>query len=220
LDSLIRSAQAGEQQALDELARRLQPTAVRWALPLLGNREDAQDVAQDALLRLFANLDRFETGRSPWPWLRRIVRNAAVDLLRVRRRRETPFSVLVTDDDDCGLDPVDRAVEPGEDRIDRRRLQRLVRAAVRDLPTHQREAIELREFQGLAYRAIAERLDIPIGTVMSRLFAARRRLADRVTARRQAARTVRARRLGAVRAISSGRAEDHPAPLVAEAVSA
>ena len=85
---LVRAAQAGEAPARDELARRMRPMALHWSMRLLGDAEDAQDVAQEALLRLFVHFDRFDTARPPWPWLRRIVTNAAVDTIRSRRRRE------------------------------------------------------------------------------------------------------------------------------------
>lgn len=196
---LVRAAQAGDAPARDELARRMGPMALHWSMRLLGNAEDAQDVAQESLMRLFVHLDRFDTARSPWPWLRRIVTNAAVDTIRSRRRRELPWSSVAREEDDRPLDPVDPTVEPSEDRVDRRRRARLVRAAVRELPSHHRQTIELREFGGLSYRQIAERLDIPVGTVMSRLHAARRRLAELVAAHREAGGSARARRAGTAR---------------------
>lgn len=184
---LIRRAKGGEAAALDELADRLQPVALRWSMKLLRNRADAEDATQDALLRWFATLERFECGRSPWPWLRRIVTNAAIDVLRRRGRRETAWSSLVKDGEEDHFDPVDPGRETAEERLDRRRSQELLRRAVRDLPAHHRLVIELREFEGLSYREIADRAEIPLGTVMSRLHAARRRLAELVTVRRREA---------------------------------
>ncbi len=84
---LVVQARSGVAEAREELARRYREPAYILGLQLTGNREDALDVAQDALLRFFATLDRFQEGRPVRPYLLRIVRNRAMDLWRRRRIR-------------------------------------------------------------------------------------------------------------------------------------
>lgn len=85
--ALVVGAQSGQCEAREELARRYRQQAFRCAYQLLGNREDALDVAQDAMLKFFDTLERFESHRPVRPWLFRIVRNRAVDIVRRRRIR-------------------------------------------------------------------------------------------------------------------------------------
>lgn len=148
----------------------------RW---LTRNHHDAEDVLQDAVLRAY----RFFGGCRPGdaqPWLLRIVRNAAYDWLRVNRPAEVSgFADLDPDDADGALytqdvfhaaadDPEAAALKATE----RRALNRLIA----ELPVEYREAVVLRELENLSYRAIAEITGVPVGTVMSRLSRARRRL--------------------------------------------
>src|SRR5262245_36170070 len=82
---LIRAAQRGEERAFAELVQRHEERAVRVALALIANREDARDLAQEAFLRVFRNLERFDFQHEFTTWLYRIVTNLAIDLLRKRR---------------------------------------------------------------------------------------------------------------------------------------
>ena len=97
---LVALARRGDAEAREELARRCRRPAYLLALQLLRDPDDALDVAQDALLRVFTHLDRFEPGRSVQPWLCTIVRNRARDVQRSRRRR--PLEPLAGEDGECG----------------------------------------------------------------------------------------------------------------------
>lgn len=180
LDSLPESevvvlAQGGDVAARELLAVRYRTPAFRLAMQLLGRPEEAKDVAQDAMLRFFSSLDRFESQRPVLPWLFRIVHNRVRDLQRqrVRRRVDSLDSYL----EDTGQEPVSPRPGP-EQRTRQRQLQRRIWQALASLSPKHREILILRDYQDLAYAEIAAVLGIPKGTVMSRLHAARRRLRD------------------------------------------
>ena len=171
-------AQRGETAALDELARSCRQQAYVFALQLIGNPDDALDVAQDAMVRFFRSLGRFDSTRPVRPWLLRIVRNLIRDRARRNRIRRTE-SLEPADDDALRFEPRDESPDP-EALAERRQLQRLVWECLQELPTQYRETLVLRDYQDLAYAEIASTLNIPRGTVMSRLHRARRLLHDLV----------------------------------------
>jgi RNA polymerase sigma-70 factor, ECF subfamily len=136
------------------------------ALAILGNREDAMDVSQEAFLKAYRAIRRFDPERPFYPWFYRILRNACFDW--IRRRRKRPRSGLEMDVPDNRFRPEVLAA--------RDENREAVWAGLSRLGERDREILVLRHFQHLSYREIAEALDIPQGTVMSRLFAARSRL--------------------------------------------
>ncbi len=174
---LVVQARSGVAAAREELARRYREPAYLLGLQLTGNREDALDVAQDALLRFFATLDRFEAERPVRPYLLRIVRNRVMDLWRRRRLRQAES----LDDGELPRQVVDERPGP-EETARRAELRRRIWRAVSSLAPAKREILVLRDYHDLAYAEIAKVLDIPIGTVMSRLHAARKALREVLTA--------------------------------------
>ena len=173
---LIDQARAGEPAACDALARRYRRAAYLLALQMLGNRDDAMDVTQDAMLRFFTTLKSFDATRRVQPWLFTIVRNQVRDLWRQRQRR--PGDVGGEPDALVGQLA---APQPGpEADLHRRELKERVWRALAGLPAEKREIIVLRDFHDLSYSDIAQVLGIPIGTVMSRLHGARRQLRARL----------------------------------------
>jgi RNA polymerase sigma-70 factor, ECF subfamily len=178
--ALLRRARAGDAAAREDLARSSGDAAFRFAFQLVGDRDLARDVAQDALVRLFATLGRVDPERPLAPWLLRIVRNRVIDLHRRERGRSGGGSWGLRagpslDDADRALEPADG--EPGPlERSERSELQRLMWSCLGRLDPAHREILALRDYQDLSYREIAEVLDIPLGTVMSRLHAARQKL--------------------------------------------
>ena len=175
---LLVQAQAGGREAREELARRMRGPAYVLALQLVGNREDALDVAQDALLRLFVHLGRVAPDRPLRPWLFAIVRNRARDLWR--RRTARPNESLDARPD-LSAHLAAQAGDP-EQETARRQLARRVWSAIGGLSRSHREILVLRDFHDLTYAEIAGTLDIPLGTVMSRLHAARSALRARLEA--------------------------------------
>jgi RNA polymerase sigma-70 factor, ECF subfamily len=159
----------------------LLPSAYNLARWLTRNDHDADDVVQEAFLRAYRFFPSFR-GADPRPWLLAIVRNTCWTWLRANRSREAA----------AGLDAVDEPVEPAvsaeEELLRRADGVRLARA-LDELPAAFREIVVLRELEELSYREIADVAGIPVGTVMSRLARARRRL--QVTLGRPAAAGVR-----------------------------
>ena len=171
---LVRRACAGDRAAQEDLVRRHRRSMFLLALQLLGNRDDALDVVQDAFLRFFTTLKRFDVRRPLKPWLYQIVRNRVIDLYR-RRRVRRHESLDRTDGSSPVLELRDPSVDP-ERATARIELRARLWRALGELSPKQREILVLRDYQDLSYAEIAAALNIPIGTVMSRLHGARKRL--------------------------------------------
>lgn len=174
---LVCRARRGDAPAREQLATLHRSSAYVLALQLLGNREDALDVTQDAMLRFFTTLHRFDVQRPVRPWLLRIVRNRAQDLHRRRRVRRHESLEEIDVEGVVREQAIDLTVDLERDLAFAQLRRRLWRA-LGALPRQQREIVVLRDYQELSYAEIAERLAIPLGTVMSRLHAARKRLRE------------------------------------------
>ena len=171
---LVTRAQDGDSGAWEELALRHRKAAYLLALQLTGNPDDALDLSQDAMLRLFTHIGSLDSSRPVRPWLFTVVRNRTRDLWRRRKtRRAEPLAVEVGPD--LGHQIVDRAADPERDAVDDDRRRRVWRALAQLAENH-REILVLRDFHDLSYAEIAQILDIPLGTVMSRLHWARKKL--------------------------------------------
>lgn len=155
---LIARSCGGDLAAFEELVRIHQAHIYQLAYRLTGNYEDARDAAQEAFIRAFQALPRFRQEAAFSTWLYRIATNTALDL--VRRRPVVPPVELPADQPA----PDDPATE-----AQRREISRRVHAAVAQLPAEYRVVVVLRDLQGLAYDEIAKVLEIPVGTVRSRL---------------------------------------------------
>ena len=171
---LVLRARRGDQAAKEALASRHRQAAFLLALQLVGNKDDALDVAQDAMLRFFSTLHRFDPKRPVRPWLFRIVRNRVYDLYR-RRRIRRHDSLDKVDEEGRVFEVADVKVDLERDAA-RAQLRLHLWQALGELSERQREILVLRDYQDLTYAEIAQTLGIPIGTVMSRLHAARKRL--------------------------------------------
>lgn len=170
----MRRAQSGDEEARELLARSCQRSAYLFGLQLMRDREEALDVAQEATLRVLSSLERFDAERPLRPWLLRITRNLVHDRWR-RRRNRTEVALS----EELLAEPEN--VDP-EQRLERLERQRLVWRELAALPEDAREIVVLRDYRDLTYAEIAGVLDVPLGTVMSRLHRARARLGDRVRA--------------------------------------
>jgi len=168
---LIARARAGEAEALNHLLARHYDRLYALCRRLAGNRDDALDATQEALIAIVAGLDRFD-GRSSFPtWAYRVATNACLDQLRRRRRR--PTHALDHDP------PPTASARPALDQqvVDHLTLDHALSA----LPPEFRAAVVLRDVLGLDYAEIASVLDIPPGTVRSRIARGRRALADQLS---------------------------------------
>jgi len=167
--SLIVRAQSGDRDAFGVLVRLYLQRVYRAAHGILHNHDDASDIAQDTFVRAFRNLGRFDPSRPLFPWLYQIARNLCLNRIERVTKRETglpDFDVLRSPHQSP-----DEAAIAGDEK-------ERVRMAVAALPEQHREIIELSHFQECSYKEMAEILDIPIGTVMSRLYHARQKLKD------------------------------------------
>ncbi len=145
------------------------PRLRKFARVLTGNLADADDVVQASLEKAMRNIDQWQPGTRLDSWLFTIARNLWIDDRRLARNR-TPH--------DDVTEMFDLAGDDGVDAVEARDRQRAVRRAVDALPADQRELVGLVMLEGFAYREAAAMLDIPIGTVMSRLSRAKAALAD------------------------------------------
>lgn len=152
------------------------PRAIRVAHGYTGNREDAIDMAQEAFYRVYKSLDRFRDGEPFAPWFFRILRNTCFNYMD-RRRTARALSIHPADPDKPGIDLHDPDPSSGPEQAEAAERREMVWDAMQILSVNHREILVLRHFENLEYAAIADVLDIPIGTVMSRLFHARKKLA-------------------------------------------
>ncbi|HEX3877442.1 MAG TPA: RNA polymerase sigma factor [Bryobacteraceae bacterium] len=161
VDSLIRAAQRGDQDAFEQLVRTYDQSVLRLAMNLLRSPEDARDVYQEAFLRVYRNLHTFRFDCSFHTWLYRIVTNICLDQLRRRKVRKEEPSVVETTDGP--VDRMDAIEEDGADSDPERsmwnsELRNKIEVALEDLTPRERMVFELRHYQGLRLRNIGEML--------------------------------------------------------------
>ena len=166
------AAQAGDPDAVAALVQRYQHRIYNFALGMTGNPADAEDLAQETFIRAFRGLHRFRGESAFRNWLYRIAANAARTLRGSRQRRSAVWEARVESDE-----VTERQLAAGDDSVERQAIRRqAIDRALAALPVELRTAVVLHDVEGLEYREIAEATDVPIGTVMSRIFRARRRL--------------------------------------------
>jgi RNA polymerase sigma-70 factor (ECF subfamily) len=159
VDTLIRAAQRGDQDAFEQLVRTYDQSVLRLAMNLLRSPEDARDVYQEAFLRVYRNLHSFRFDCSFHTWLYRIVTNICLDQLRKRKVRKEESAVVETADGP--VDRMDGFEEDGADSNPERsmwnnELRSKIEGALEDLTPRERMVFELRHYQGLRLRNIGE----------------------------------------------------------------
>lgn len=174
--ALIERAQAGDKSAFRELVERHQRRAFAIAFALVKDEEDAREVVQEAFVRVFRGLGQFQGGSSFFTWLYRIVTNLSIDVIRRPARRDTELdeSIEVEESDDAPLARIEGA-DPLLS-VHRTELRSKLESALAELPVYHRGVIVMREVQGMSYEEMAEAMGVSKGTIMSRLFHARRKL--------------------------------------------
>jgi RNA polymerase sigma-70 factor (ECF subfamily) len=176
VDALVERAIAGDGAALEELLVAMRPRAMSAALKILHNRDDAEDAVQEAFLKVWRCLSSFERRSSFSTWIHRIVTNSSLDVLRRNGNRVEPIERTDRQDKAVEIEPSHE--QTPESELSSYQIQLLVRMAVASLPSAHRQAVELREFEDYSYQEMADIIQCPIGTVMSRLHHARNKLAD------------------------------------------
>ena len=172
---LVTAAQGGDRAALDELLRRHYHRVHAVCRRITGNDADAADATQEAMLAMVRGLARFDGRASFGTWAYRIATNASLDELRRRRRR--PLVAGRDHDDHAGTDRHDIADPEAEQPIENLADRYLIDAALAAMPETFRLPVVLRDVAGLDYAEIAAVLDVPIGTVKSRIARGRGMLA-------------------------------------------
>jgi RNA polymerase sigma-70 factor (ECF subfamily) len=173
---LVQLARKGDLEAFAELARRYQDELVNYIAKFCGSSDDANDVAQEALVKAFTKLGSFKGNSSFKTWLYRIATNHCIDAARKQQRVPAPLSLDAEPEEGRALvDTLEAAGEPLSE-LTVWELQREVRKAILRLPPKLRAVLVLHDLQGLQYGEIAEVVGVPLGTVKSRIHNAREQL--------------------------------------------
>ena len=169
--SIIERCKNGDREAFASIVSHYMRPAYYVALGYVGSPDDALDLSQDAFVNAFRHIRRFDSSRKFFPWFYSILKNLCMNhLTRERRRRESSIDEMAEE----GPVPIPvETVDPEQSAV-RRDLEVRVGVALQRLRAKDREIIILQHFQDYSYQEIADLLGIPIGTVMSRLYGARR----------------------------------------------
>jgi RNA polymerase sigma-70 factor (ECF subfamily) len=172
---LIDQTLAGHPAAFGQLVQKYQDRLFNAVVHVAGSAEDARDIVQDAFVQAFLKLDTFQHSSAFYTWLYRIAFNLSASQRRRRRAAVSVEHVRET----SGLEPVDNGEDPSE-RLEREERCRQVRQAIAELSEEHRTVLVLREMDGCCYESIAKILDLPVGTVRSRLHRARLQLREQL----------------------------------------
>jgi RNA polymerase sigma-70 factor, ECF subfamily len=179
---LVRAAKNGDIGAFEELVKRYDRNVFRIAQHITQNREDAEDVVQDAFLKAYGNLNQFQEQSKFYTWLVRIAVNEALMKLR-RRRPERTVSLdedVKTDDDSIPREVADWSPNP-EQQYKQAELKQILTKTINGLPPSFRTVFVLRDVEGLSTEETAEALNLSIPAVKSRLLRARLQLRERLS---------------------------------------
>jgi RNA polymerase sigma-70 factor (ECF subfamily) len=183
-EDLLARLRAGQRDLFGTLVRRYERELYGYLRRYLGDDDLAADVFQNTFVQVFVKIEQYQTGRPARPWLYAIATNQAIDALRRRKRRVDGRAdpLLAGEEGGDGGRPLfevlrDRDLGPVE-QAEGAETRQLVRDAVDRLPDLLRQVVVMAYFQGLRYQEIADALDIPLGTVKSRLHAALAKLTE------------------------------------------
>lgn len=173
-EELVARARKGDRPAFAHLVDRHRVSVFNLTLRIVGNREDAEEAAQDVFVRAYRSLDRFRGDARFATWLYRIAVNVSLSSARRSRRDLSTTSLSEPEDDDDGLpfQIPDTSANPAE-RFEQAEFREQVRNLVSALPPIYSAVIAMYHIQSLSYDEISEALELPIGTVKARLFRAR-----------------------------------------------
>ena len=175
---IILRVRAGDTDAFEALVLEHQNKVYSLALRMVGNEEDARDMAQEAFIRAFNSLASFRGESKFSVWLYRLTSNICIDFLRGRAKRRTASLNWEDEDGEEGeLEIPDERFSP-EARLERTELRESVRRGLDSLSPEYREILLLREINGLSYDEISRALSLEEGTVKSRIFRARKKLSE------------------------------------------
>ncbi len=178
--NLVKLARNGDRMAFQKLVERYQRKIFGLCYGMVRNQDDAMDMVQETFVKVFKNLGRFEGQSSFYTWTYRIATNVCIDFLRkAKRQRTVDYDDAIMRDDEVedvgSLLPSRLGVNPAK-VYGRRELLEKIEDALGTLSPNHRQAILLREVEGLSYQEIADIMEVSIGTVMSRLHHARKNM--------------------------------------------
>ncbi len=185
--SWLEQARNGDREAYGCIVEAYREKVFLAALAILRNHEDARDMSQDAFVRAFKNLHRFDTSRPFYPWLHRIVRNLCLDHQQKHGAHRKVSLEALTEQTHGNIEATAALEQENHgdvrDAIHRRQLAEIMRRAIDELKPEFRDILIMKHLEEMPYKDIAEALEIPIGTVMSRLFHARKALKNQLEGR-------------------------------------
>jgi RNA polymerase sigma-70 factor (ECF subfamily) len=176
---LVRQCQAGQSEAFDELVIRYRTRVFAMIYNMVHNEQDAWDLAQESFVKAWKSIKRFRRHSSFYTWIYRIVMNVTIDWLRKKQIKGagTEFDDTVRMKE---VDPAARTVPKADplphERMEQTEIRARIDRAISQLSPEHRAVILMKEIEGMQYHEIAEALGCSIGTVMSRLFYARKKL--------------------------------------------
>ncbi|MCB0335331.1 MAG: sigma-70 family RNA polymerase sigma factor [Bdellovibrionales bacterium] len=176
--ALVEKAKAGDKAAYRQLVERYQKRALVLARDILRSQEDAEDVVQESFVKAYLSLDKFEGKSAFYTWFYRIVYNMAIDVKRKKQRRggeKAEYEDSLTSDSIDIPVSTQRFHDPQQE-VFRKEVSSQIHTAMEQLSDEHRQAIFMREIDGMSYEEIALVLGISKGTVMSRIFYARKKL--------------------------------------------
>ena len=178
---IIRAVLDGNTSAFDDLVLEYQNRVYHITLKMTGNEEDAFDLSQETFLKAYRSLKSFRGESAFGTWLYRLASNLCIDFLRKQKRRGGGQAVSLDEETEWRPRELpDLRYEPQE-ALERKELRERVRAGLARLPEEQRLILVLRDVEGLSYQEIGDVLQLELGTVKSRIYRARARLAALLT---------------------------------------
>lgn len=172
---IIEKVLGGDANAFEELVLRYEKTVYNLALRMVGDRDDAFDMTQEAFIKAYGSLSSFRGDSKFSVWIYRITTNVCLDFLRSKSRKQQVSLTVSDDDEDAQLDIPDPKADPEQQLIKKISMQS-VEEGLKTLPDKQRQILVMRELGGMSYAEIGKALSIEEGTVKSRIFRARKRL--------------------------------------------
>ena len=173
---IIEKVLGGDANAFEELVLKYEKTVYNLALRMVGNRDDASDMTQEAFIKAYGSLSSFRGDSKFSVWIYRITTNVCLDFLRSKsRKQQVSLTVSDDDDEDAQLDIPDPSSDPEQQLMQKMSMQS-VEEGLKTLPDKQRQILVMRELGGMSYAEIGAALSLEEGTVKSRIFRARKRL--------------------------------------------
>lgn len=173
---IIEKVLGGDANAFEELVLKYEKTVYNLALRMVGDRDDASDMTQEAFIKAYGSLSSFRGDSKFSVWIYRIATNVCLDFLRSKsRKQQVSLTVSDDDDEDAQLDIPDPSSAPEQQLIKKISMQS-VEEGLKTLPDKQRQILVMRELGGMSYAEIGKALSLEEGTVKSRIFRARKRL--------------------------------------------